>query len=87
METTEDLELAARCARAFFTPREIALVLEVEVEHVDAAIETKSALGKVILKNWLLNILEVRESEIPMAKRGSTPAQARVAELIKRLQL
>lgn len=84
--TDEDLKLIEELASYFFTPREIAVMVEVNPEDFIYAIEHAegSQIATAFLKGRLQNEMELRKSIIKLAKAGSSPAQTMSLDLLNK---
>lgn len=82
----EDLKLVEELASYFFTPREIAVMIEVDPEGFIYAIEYPegSQIATAFLKGRLQNEMELRKSIIKLAKAGSSPAQTMSLDLLNK---
>lgn len=82
-----DLGLLENLAAQFFTPWEIALMMDVpEAEFVKSIKTEGSRIRSAFYKGRLQSELEVRQSVINLAKQGSSPAQSASIEIIKQSQ-
>jgi hypothetical protein len=84
----EQLLQVQELAGAFFTPKEIALIMDFPVEQFanDCQIECNK-VARAYLAGKLKKEFEVRKSIIQLATSGSSPAQAMSLELIKQANL
>jgi len=73
---------AERFAELFYGVEQLALILDISADEIRVAIDTRSPLGKAVLRGWLLSESEFRASVIKHAKQGSTAAQAIVQDLL-----
>lgn len=82
--TTEQLEQVEQLAYRLFKPRQIAIIMELNVEDFDARchiIELPEA--KAYWKGRYQQIAELRENIIKAAKNGSNPAQEQLLAIIR----
>jgi hypothetical protein len=83
--TKEDLALVEDLASMFFTPREIAVMIEVNPN--DAVTECSSEGNEfynAFQKGRLQSEMELRKSIIKLAKSGSSPAQTMSLDLLNK---
>lgn len=84
----EDLNLIEELASYFFTPKEIAVMLDVEEESFLFSIEFHgSKISTAFLKGRLQSEMELRKSIIKLAKSGSSPAQTMSLELLQKSKI
>ncbi len=86
MEESLSKEILAeikRLAGLFFTPREVAIALELDEEKfvIDCELKTSEAY-KAFYGGRLQGMLDARGIIIKMAKSGSTPAQTLLMDII-----
>jgi Asp-tRNA(Asn)/Glu-tRNA(Gln) amidotransferase C subunit len=86
--TKEELNEIEKLSSLLFTPEEIAAVIEQDEEDFLEEIEDKkSEIRKRYMKGYLLTKAEIRQSEINMAKRDSSPAQTLIDKQIEKIEL
>lgn len=79
--TTDQLDEIESLAAIFYSIKEIALIMELpHVELMEEFRQEDSDVSKRYNKGFLTTDAEIRISEIGLAKRGSTPAQASAAK-------
>jgi hypothetical protein len=76
--TDEDLKLVEELASYFFTPREIAVMVEVDPEGIMDHVPFYNAFQKGRLQSEM----ELRKSIIKLARAGSSPAQTMSLDLL-----
>lgn len=86
--TNDQLEAIKKFAALFFTPREIAVLIDVEQSklHTDIMITKTSPASKAYHKGKLEQEVIIRENLILLSNKNSTTAQEQVLELIKKQQ-
>ena len=84
--TTEQLNMLERLGATFFTIKEAAIVLQVPYIDLKNQIEdSNSEAHQVYHKGKFQSELEMRESIIKMAKRGSNPAQKMLLDILQKM--
>ena len=82
--TTAELQEVSAMAAVFFTPKQIAIALEFELDDfVNACLENGSDCYNAFEGGRLKSEYEVRKSVMQLAKAGSSPAQTMALEMIK----
>ena len=75
-------------AKLFFTPREIAIFLKVNIEEFIACSKDESDPVYIAFVSGRLHTeYELRKSILQLATSGSSPAQTMMLELLKQLNL
>lgn len=86
--SNEQIDQVKELASVFFTPKEIAVILEFdELEFVRDCQDESSMIGKAFLGGKLQSELKIRKSIIQLANSGSSPAQAMSLDIIKQSNL
>ncbi len=86
--SNEQIEQVKELASVFFSPREIATILELPVDEFQQdCLNENNAVGKAYLAGKLKKEWELRKSIIQLATSGSSPAQAMSMELVKQNNL
>lgn len=86
--TDADLEEINKMAAVFFTPKEIAMVLEVDlISFVDACNNEENKFYNAFMGGRLKSEYELRLSVVKLAKQGSSPAQTMSLEMLKQSQM
>ena len=86
--TDADLEEISKMAVVFFTPKEIAMVLEVDVNAFIEACNTEGdKCYTAFMSGRLKSEYELRLSVVKLAKQGSSPAQTMSLEMLKQSQM
>ena len=82
--TTEELQTIEDMAALFYSYKEIAIVLEVDVEEFKALmrLEEGNAYSRY-QKGWITSDMSIRKSLLESAVNGSSPAQMMLMELNK----
>lgn len=82
--TNDQLEMLERLGAHYFTFKEAAVVLEVPERDLKQQLtDHKSEAFRKYYKGRFTSDLELRESIMKMAKRGSNPAQKMLLDIIK----
>jgi len=82
--TDEQLKEVESLAELFFSPGDIAIILEVDQECFIRAIATQySEIYKAYNKGQLLGESKIRKSVMELAENGSSPAQTLMLQLKK----
>ena len=82
--TPAELQEINAMGAVFFTPKQIAIAMEFEVDpFVDACLENGSDCYNAFEGGRLKSEFEVRKSVVQLAKSGSSPAQTMALEMIK----
>ncbi len=77
-----------KMAAVFFTPKQIAIVLELNIdEFVDACNNTESKCFIAFEGSRLKSEFELNSSIVRLAKSGSSPAQTMALEMYRKSQL
>lgn len=85
---TEQLAMIEKLGAAFFSVKEVAIVLEVSLHDLKKQLsDVNSPAYKKYFKGKYTSELELRESIIKMAKRGSNPAQKMLLEILQSTNL
>jgi hypothetical protein len=83
--TAEDLKEIERLAELFFTPKEIAIMLEVSTDDILSAIaDENSEVYRSFYSGRLQSEVELRRSVVKLAKSGSSPAQTMALDLLNK---
>lgn len=83
--TLEELE---RLAGLFFSPKQIAVILQFDLEKFKAhLLDDGSPLYEAYQRGKLSSEADLRESIIAIAKQGSSPAQTQAMELLRNQDL
>lgn len=70
------------CAGCFFTPVEIALMLEIEESFFQENVKSPgNVIHRAFNKGWLQAEFDVRKCIMQLAKSGSSPAQTAAMDL------
>ena len=86
--TEAEINILKDMAAVFFTPKEIAIVLEVDVPaFTDACATEGNELYNAFTAARLKSEFELRTSVVKLAKSGSSPAQTMSLEMVKTSQL
>jgi len=84
----KDFELIEELASYFFTPREIAVIVEVNPDQFIAAMDNEdSRIYQVFQKGRLQSEMELRKSIIKLARAGSSPAQTMSLDLLNKSKM
>lgn len=79
-----ELETVQKLAGLFYTPREIALMIESDADDFEAAIRSESgAVFKAYFKGYYEADMELRSCIRESALQGSSPAQGLLREIQK----
>lgn len=83
--STEQINMIKRMGASLFSINEVAIVIEVDAIDLERAIKNpNSAAHKSYYTAKLTTELELRESIIKVAKRGSNPAQKLTIDMLER---
>ncbi len=86
--TDAEIEEIKTMAAVFFTPKEIALVLEVDAnEFIEACTAEGNKFYNAFAGGRLKSEFELRLSIVKLAKSGSSPAQTMSMEMLKNSQM
>lgn len=86
--SNEQLQQVTELASVFFTPKEIAVIMELDEDIFLEDVQMEShQLSKAYLGGKLKSEFEVRKSIVQLAKSGSSPAQAMSMDMIKQSNL
>lgn len=86
--SNEQLEMLERLGAHYFTFKEAAIVLELPVSEFTRELnDSNSSAHKRYYKGKFTSDLELRESIMKMAKRGSNPAQKMMVEIREQTNL
>jgi len=86
--TEAEIEEIKSMAAVFFTPKEIALVLEVDVKaFAEACNKEGNRFYNAFAGGRLQSEFELRQSIVKLAKSGSSPAQTMSLEMVKNSQM
>lgn len=80
----EQLKQIEEFAQLQFLPEQIAIIIGVDETDLQEQIEKNTPAKKAYLRGQLKAEAEVRKSILDMAKRGSTPAQKQIIEIIEK---
>lgn len=82
--SNDQLKEIGELAAVFFTPKEIALILEFPVEEFMLdCLDIKTPPGQAFHAGKLKSEFELRKSVLSLAKSGSSPAQSMALDLVK----
>lgn len=83
--TEEDLKLIEELASYFFTPREIAIMVEMDPDNVmDLMCAQGNEFYTAFQRGKLQSEMELRKSIIRLARAGSSPAQTMSLDLLNK---
>ena len=83
--TSEDIKEIENLAALFFTPKEIATMLEIRPEFMMNEMEYEdSSIYRAFHTGRLQSEMELRKSIVKLAKSGSSPAQTMALELLNK---
>lgn len=86
--TTAELQELQNLAALFFTPRQVAQMLELPAEEfVFACEDPEHAIYKAFYAGRLQGEVDLRTGILKMAKAGSSPAQTMALDLLKQSTL
>lgn len=86
--TDQDLKEVESLASLFFTPKEIALQLEIEEELILSAVDDPTTgIYRAFQCGRLQSEMELRKSIIKLAKSGSSPAQTMAMDLLMKSKI
>lgn len=86
--TADDLAEVKKLAAVFFSPEEIALILEIDAAAFESACKDGSSdVYNAFQGGVLLSEYELRASVLKLAKAGSSPAQSMSLEMVKMLKV
>lgn len=84
----EQLAQVKEMAKVFLLPREIALILEVDVDaFVAACNDQRTAVYRSYQGGRLLSVFELRKNVLQLANSGSSPAQTMALELLRESEM
>ena len=84
----EELAEIGKLAAVFYTPKQIALILELPVaEFVEACSEEGTVCFNAFFGGRLKSEYEVRAAVVQLAKAGSSPAQTMAMQLLNNSQM
>lgn len=84
----EDLQLIEELASYFFTPREVAVMTEINPEEFLNELENEdSRIYQAFQKGRLQSEMELRKSIIKLARAGSSPAQTMALDLFNKSKI
>lgn len=79
-----ELEVVTDLAGLFYSPREVAIVLEINVEDFVTAVDAGcGSIYRAYMKGYFKGDIELRRSVMESALHGSSPAQAMLREIQK----
>ena len=82
--TVEELQAIEDMAALFFSLKDIATVLVLDIEEFTAEINLEEGLAySRYKKGWIASEIEVRKSIMESAVNGSSPAQVMILEMNK----
>lgn len=82
------LEMTEELAGLFYTPKEIAIILEVDPEEFENMINSESGnVYKAYMRGYYKNDIELRKSITESALQGSSPAQSMLRDIQKLLKI
>lgn len=86
---TQDIEEISRLAGLFFTPAEIATMLEIEKQNfVEACLcDDGNEFFRAFMGGRLQGEIDLRTGIMKMAKAGSSPAQTMALDMLRRSKL
>lgn len=80
-----DIELCEELAHLFFTPREIAMMMQIDFGILQSQIdENAGPLYEAFQRGRLQSEKELREGILQLAKAGSSPAQTMAMDLLNK---
>lgn len=83
-----DMKEVEELAAVYFTPKEIATIIEVPFAEVEAALcEEGSLFYLAFHKGRLQSEYDLRKSIVKLAKSGSSPAQTMAMDLLQKSKL
>ncbi len=86
--TSEDIEEIKNLASLFFTPKEIAIMLEIREEFMMSEMNNEdSAIYHAFQSGRLQSEMELRRSIVKLAKSGSSPAQTMSLDLLNKSKI
>ena len=86
--TSDDLEEVTRLAGLFIPPRDIAIMLEIDInEFIEASETVGSAIYLAFYSGRLQGEVDLRESIQKMATAGSVPAQQMMLDFHKQSKI
>lgn len=86
--TDEELGEVKNLAELFFTPAEIALMLELnDTEVTESARDEESKFYRAFQSGRLQSELELRKSILKLAKSGSSPAQTMAIDMLNKSKI
>lgn len=81
----EELAEVERLSALFFTPREISLMLELDIRQINDQLDQKEGnFYCAFLKGRLQNEVDLRKAILQLAKAGSSPAQTMAMDLLNK---
>lgn len=83
----EQLKQLEELAGNFFTPAEIALIMELDGDLSECILDSNCLIAKAYNRGRLLTEAKVRESIFKLAKEGSAPAQTLAMQIIDKARL
>jgi len=85
-ETNDLQQEAEHFAGLLYGIDQLALLLDIPEDELRVAVDTRTILGRSILRGWLRSESEYRTSVIRHAKQGSTAAQNIVRSMLDTMQ-
>lgn len=86
--TADQLEEISEMAGVFFTPKQIAQVMELPVNEFVAECDTEGTpIYNAYQAGFLKNEYEVRLAVVKLAKSGSSPAQTMTLDMINKSRI
>ena len=84
--SSEDLAAISTYGEVFFTPKEIAIILQLNMQDfIDDCRDINHEAHAAYMKGTLLSEAKIRKSIINLAISGSTPAQNLSLDILKAL--
>ncbi len=85
--TPEQEQELSELAASFLTPREIAIILDVDFEEFFDEIKANTKISRLYHKPILLRKAKIRGKILSLAEMGSPPAQTMANEFMKEQQI
>lgn len=83
--TAEELAEVESLAGLFFSPREISVMMELDVEEIFLQLDTcDGRFYRAFQKGRLQNEVDLRKAIFQLARAGSSPAQTMAMDLLKK---
>lgn len=86
--SADELEEIKKWAALFYTPKEIAVIQEIDIDaFTDACQQEGSAIFNAFFGGRLMSESELRTSIIKLAKSGSSPAQTMALDMLNKSKM